>query len=237
MGGGVAVMDVINPGLYPEILEFGSLSSAMTVEANRSGLGLGRVCGQSETGPGLISTAQVDSSRGRVLVWLDESTRTFFVGIQERRFVWAEGATGDLAALVAASAAWRNGMLVGEFAERFSFMVLTRLAKAREAGDPISTQWDWLLNSDVFEEERPLVEATHADTRFHRLFPNLSHGTLRLSTNLGVQGCREIHITPLGGGLYRVEDTVLPDSTSTVDSLTEAVVVAAALFDRGSDSE
>lgn len=225
-------MGMINFDLYPEIRDAGSLSSAMAEEANKAGLDLIGVRSQSEVGSGVISTAQVDSSRGKVLVWLGESTRTFFVGIQEGRFVWAEGATDDLASLVAASVAWRDGMLVGEFAENFPFMTLTRLAKAREAGDPVPAQWSWLLNSEIFEEERPLVEAAHAEDRFRRLFPNLSHGTLRLSTNLGVQGSREIHITPLDGGRYHVVDTAVPGSSSDVGSLIEAVVAAAEFLDR-----
>ncbi|MFE2597004.1 DUF6193 family natural product biosynthesis protein [Streptomyces sp. NPDC059396] len=234
---GVALMGMINFDLYPEIQDAGSLSSAMTEAADKVGLDLAGVRSQSEVGSGVISTAQVDSSRGKVLVWLDESTRTFFVGVQEGRFVWAEGATDDLADLVAASVAWRDGMSVGEFAENFPFMTLTRLAKAREAGDPVPAQWDWLLNSEIFEEERPLVEAAHVEYRFRRLFPNLSHGTLRLSTNLGVQGSREIHIKPLGAGRYRVEDTSVSGSSFDAGSLMEAVVTAAEFLDRGPDLE
>ncbi|MFF4657182.1 DUF6193 family natural product biosynthesis protein [Streptomyces sp. NPDC001381] len=232
---GVALIGMINFDLYPEIQDAGSLSSAMAEAADKVGLDLAGVRSQSEAGSGVISTAQVDSSRGKVLVWLGESTRTFFVGIQEGRFVWAEGATDDLADLVAASMAWRDGMSVGEFAENFPFMTLTRLAKAREAGDPVPAQWDWLLNSKIFEEERPLVEAAHGEYRFRRLFPNLSHGTLRLSTNLGVQGSRELHIKPLDAGRYRVEDTSVSGSSFDAGTLTEAVVAAAEFLDRGPD--
>ncbi|WP_157851701.1 DUF6193 family natural product biosynthesis protein [Streptomyces monomycini] len=234
---GVVLMGTINFDLYPEIRDAGSLSSAMAEAADKAGLDLPGVRSQSEVGPGVISTAQVDSSRGKVLVWLDESTRTFFVGIQEGRFVWAEGATDDLAALVAASVAWRDGMFVGEFANNFPFMTLTRLAKAREMGDPVPAQWDWLLNSETFEEERPLVEAACTEYRLRQLFPNLSHGTLRLSTNLGVQGSREIHIKPMDGGRYRVEDTSVSGSPYDTGSLMEAVVTAAGFLDRCPDSE
>ncbi|WP_435612096.1 DUF6193 family natural product biosynthesis protein [Streptomyces sp. bgisy159] len=228
---------MINFDLYPEIRDAGSLSSAMAEVADKVGLDLAGVCSQSEGGSGVISTAQVDSSRGKILVWLDESTRTFFVGVQEGRFVWAEGATDDLAALVAASVAWRDGMSVGEFAENFPFMVLTRLAREREAGDPVRAQWDWLLNSEIFEDERPLVEAAHAEYRLRRLFPNLSHGTLRLSANFGVQGSREIHIKPLDSGRYRVEDTSVPGSSFVAGGLMEAVVSAAEFLERGPDLE
>ncbi|WP_143667122.1 DUF6193 family natural product biosynthesis protein [Streptomyces sp. ms184] len=230
-------MGIINYDLYPEIRDAGSLSSAMTEAAGRAGLDLSGVRSQSEFGSGLISTAQVDSSRGKFMVWLDESTRTFFVGIQEGRFVWAEGATDDLTDLVAASMAWRGGMPVGEFAESFPFMTLTRLAEARETGDPVPAQWDWLLNSEIFEEERPIVEAAHVEYRLRRLFPNLSHGSLRLSTNLGVQGSREIHINPLVSGRYRVEDTSVSSSSLETGSLMEAVAAATEFLDRGPDLE
>ncbi|SCK35368.1 hypothetical protein YUYDRAFT_04175 [Streptomyces sp. ScaeMP-e48] len=111
-------------------------------------------------------------------------------------------------------------------------MTLTRLARDREAGNSIPAQWDWLLTADVFHEERPMVETVHSDGRFTDLFPNLSHGTLRLSTNLGVQGSREIHICPLGKGLYCVEETTQVDSKSIAASLTEAVEIAAELLSR-----
>ncbi|MFT9786043.1 DUF6193 family natural product biosynthesis protein [Streptomyces rhizosphaericola] len=225
-------MNEINPELYPDVLEQGSLVSAMTAAAREHGLDLGSVCSQSEVAPGLLTTAEVDSSRGRFMVWLGGQSRTFFVGIQERRFIWAEGATDSLNALVAAAAAWRDGMRVGDFAKKFPFMTLTRLARDREAGNSIPAQWNWLLTADTFEEERPMVKIVHSDGRFTALFPNLSHGTLRLSTNLGVQGAREIHICPLDEGLYRVEDTQQAGSRSTASSLTEAVEIAARFLSR-----
>jgi hypothetical protein len=61
-------MGMINFDLYPEIQDAGSLSSAMTEAADKVGLDLAGVSSQSEVGSGVVSTAQVDSSRGKVLV-------------------------------------------------------------------------------------------------------------------------------------------------------------------------
>lgn len=217
----------INGDLYPDIAAMGGLISAIEAGAREKGIDLGRVYSEYTSGPGLLVTAEVDSSRGRISVSLGDLSRAFHLGIRENRFIWADGVTEDLDELVVACAAWRDGTPVEEFAERFPFMTPGRLARARETGDSTPAQWKWLRTSEVFTEERPLVEAFHADGRFNDLFPNLSHGTLRLSTNYGIQGSREIQVTPTSGGAYRVEDTAAPGPGRHASSLEEAITAAA----------
>ncbi|WP_371617574.1 DUF6193 family natural product biosynthesis protein [Streptomyces sp. NBC_00454] len=217
----------IKGDLYPDIVTMGGLISAIEAAARKKGVDLSRVYSQYESGPGLYVTAEVDSSRGRISVSLDDRSRAFHLGIQENRFIWADGVTEDLEEVVAACSAWRDGTPVEEFAEEFPFMTPGRLARARETGDSTQAQWKWLRTSEIFTAERPLVEAFHADGRFHDLFPNLSHGTLRLSTNFGVQGAREIQVIPTSGGTYRVEDTAAKISGRLAASLEEALAAAA----------
>ncbi|MBT1105684.1 MULTISPECIES: DUF6193 family natural product biosynthesis protein [Streptomyces] len=220
-------MGVIDENLYPDIASMGGLISAMETVARREGLNLGGVYSQYTSGPGLFITAEVDSNRGRISVSLGGGDRTFFLGIHQPGFTWADGATGDFRVLVEAVAAWRAGMAVDEFVGKFSFVTLGRLARSLEGGDPIAAQWDFLRKSEVFVAERELIDSVYADDRFRRLFPALSHGTLRLSTDrLGAQGAREIHISPLVGGSYRVEDTA-SSIAKVAASLKKALAAAA----------
>ncbi|WP_425264218.1 DUF6193 family natural product biosynthesis protein [Streptomyces caeruleatus] len=77
---------------------------------------------------------------------------------------------------------------------------------------------------------RPLVEAAHRDGRLRGLYPYLSHGMLRLSTELGRQGAREIQICPVTGGSYRVEDTASGGGVRNAVTLAEAIDSAADLL-------
>ncbi|QIP84561.1 hypothetical protein GLX30_11575 [Streptomyces sp. Tu 2975] len=220
-------MSAIDSGLYPDVSAMGGLTDAIVSIARRRGIDVGAVVDPASSPAGESVTAELESGRGTMHVSLGTESRTFFLGIYERRFVWAEGATDDLESLVDAVAAWRGGMLVGDFAGRFPFMVPGRLARAREEGDVTRAQWDRLCTAEVYADERSLVTAFHEDGRFHRLFPNLSHGVLRLSFGDGVQGARELHVVPMGGGPYRVIDTQQVESAEVVASLDEAVAVAA----------
>ncbi|MBT2480361.1 DUF6193 family natural product biosynthesis protein [Streptomyces sp. ISL-94] len=217
----------IKGDLYPDIVAMGGLISAMEGVARKKGIDLGRVYSQYTSGPGLFVTAEVDSSRGRISVSLGDWSRAFHLGIQENRFIWADGVTEDLEEVVMACTAWRDGTPVENFAEKFHFMTPGRLARARETGESTPAQWKWLRTSEMFAEERPLVEAFRADGRFNDLFPNLSHGTLRLSTNYGIEGSQEIHVIPTPGGTYRVEDTAAPGPGRLAASLEEALAAAA----------
>lgn len=218
-------MDALDPGLYPDILAAGGLISVMELTAGKKNLDLGRLYSHYASGPGLLATAELDSSRGRASIQLGSQSRTFYVSIQGQGFTWAEGATDDLDDLIEALAAWRDGVSVDDFAGRFPFMTLGRLARAHESGDPASAQWNWLRTDEEFSEERPLVEAAYTDGRFGHFFPTLSHGTLRLRSVHRQRGDREVSITPVVGGFYRVENHRLLDPR-VVDSLKEALAVA-----------
>ncbi|MFF8844447.1 DUF6193 family natural product biosynthesis protein [Streptomyces sp. NPDC015127] len=220
-------MNAIDSDLYADVLAMGGLAESIESVARSRGVDVGRVAGQGSSGAGQSVGAELESSRGTLHVSLGTESRTFFLGIYERRFVWAEGATEEVDELVDAIAAWRGGMPVDDFAGAFPFMTPGRLARARESGDVTRAQWDWLCTAEVYADERSLVAAFHADGRFHRLFPNLSHGVLRLSFGNGVQGARELHIEPLGSGAYRVADTDHAEPAEVVASVGEAVAAAA----------
>ncbi|MFC5145817.1 DUF6193 family natural product biosynthesis protein [Streptomyces aureoversilis] len=218
-------MDPLETGLYPDIVATGSLISVMELTAGKKNLDLGRVYSHYASGPGQVTTAELDSSRGRISIQIGSQSRTFYVAIQGQGFTWAEGATDDLDNLIEALTSWRAGISVDDFAGRFPYMTPGRLARAHESGDPALTQWNWLRTAEEFSEERSLVEAAYVDGRFDGLFPTLSHGTLRLSSAQRLQKAQEVCITPLSGGSYRVENVRLP-VPKIVDSLREAFTAA-----------
>lgn len=218
-------MDSLDAGLYPDLLAAGGLISAMGLASAKKGLDLGRLYSHYASGPGLLATAEMDSSRGKASIQLGSQSRTFYVAIQGQGFTWAEGATDDLGDLIEALTAWRDGISVDDFTGRFPFMIPGRLARAHERGDSVPAQWNWLRTAQEFSEERPLVEAAYSDGRFGYFFPTLSHGTLRLRSVRREQGDQEVSITPLSGGSFRVEIPQLFDPT-VVDSLKKALTVA-----------
>lgn len=224
--------EAIKGDLYPDIAAMGGLISAVEETARKKGVELGRVHSQYTSGPGLFVTAEVDSPRGRISLSLGDWSREFHIGIRENRFIWADGVTDNLEELVGACAEWRSGTPVENFTEKFPFMTPGRLARAREANESTSAQWTWLRTSEAFTEERLLVETFHEDGRFNDLFPNLSHGTLQLSTNYGMPGSREMHVTPTPGGTYRVEDSANPGPGRFAASLEEALTAVAASLSR-----
>jgi hypothetical protein len=226
---GFASVDEVDFDLYPDIQAAGGLIAALELTAAKNGFDLGELYSHYTSGPGRYTTAESNSSRGRISVQLDGQSRTFYLAIQGDGFTWAEGATDDLGGLAEALAEWHAGVSVDEFAAKFHFVSPGRLARVHEASDPTLAQWHWLRTAEEFSTERPIVEAAYADNRLSTLFPNLSHGVLRLSWDRGRQGARELRIIPLAGDSYRVEDTASPDA-KIVLSLVEALATAAGFF-------
>lgn len=221
---------MIDAGLYPDLIDMGGVVSAIESIARENGLDMGRVCSQYSSGSGLYTSAEVDSDRGRVSILLGVNQRSFSVEIYGRGFSWVDGATSDLAVLVRSVAAWRGGMPLHEFAEKFPTMRPTRLAWAYDSGDPISAQWDWLRTSEDFSEERFLMNAAYESERLRQLFPYLSHGTLCLTVEHGVRSARVIRMSRIASADYRVEVSSMADSVRRVQSLGEAVSAAVDLL-------
>lgn len=219
-------MSAIDPGLYPDVFAKGGLAEAIVSVARRRGADVGKPVGPATAAGADTGTAVTESARGTLRVSLAAESRTFFLGVHERRFVWAEGATEELDPLVDAIAAWRGGMAVDDFAARFPFMTPGRLARAREAGDVVRAQWDWLRTAEVHAGERDLLTAFHEDGRFDGLFPVLTHGVLRLGFGGGDPAARAITVAPEDGA-YRVTDTGVPDPGEVAASAPDAVAAAA----------
>lgn len=226
-------MDPLDSGLYPDILAAGSLISALKRTAESKNLDLGLVYSHYASGPGSLSTAEMDTSRGRVSVGLGSQSRTFFVAIQGKGFTWAEGATSQLDALVEALAAWRDGISVDDFSTEFPFLTPGRLAKAHESGNLVLAQWDWLRTAEEFAKGRALVEAAYADGRFDAYFPTLSHGALRLSSVQESTQSGWVRITPLSDGSFRVENGAF-NPPEVVVSLEHALAAAYTWLSTGS---
>ncbi|MBW8482528.1 hypothetical protein [Actinomadura parmotrematis] len=78
-----------------------------------------------------------------------------------------------------------DGRSLDEFARRFPFMKVSKLARVLESDDPVRAQWDWLLHDPVFSGGRELLEAACSVPVMGSLFPDLSHSVLKLTVSWG----------------------------------------------------
>ena len=228
-GRGRAV-DVIDSGLYPDVIEKGGLKLAIEHVAQAEGLDIGRIFSEYTSGAGLYNSATVDTGRGSASILLGKQRRLFSVEIYGSGFTWADGFTDDLLALTKALAAWKAGARLAEFSKEFPFMQLTRLAWAYDSGDPISAQWDWLLSEEMYAGERQLVAAAAGDGSLRKLFPYLSHGELCLTEEHGRRSARVLKIIPLRDGSYRVTDSATAGAERVAPSMQLAVVTASEML-------
>lgn len=210
--------------LYPDLAAAGGLCLALEQLAEVRGVRLTMHAESDRT------SAVVISDRGSCYVNIGSDERVFILEFHEGAFTWASGGTSDLGAVISVLAAWLNGISAKGLASAFHFMSPGLLADARDDAEIVSRMWRSLLTDEVFIEERPLVEAVFANERFRNFFPGLSHGTLRLSMDLGRRGGREVHLVPMRAGGYRIEDTHR-NVSMTEPSLEGAIHVMAAFLD------
>lgn len=214
--------------LYPDVVEMGGLAPALRTAAGRAGVDLGDI--SAPPWPDPFTTVYLSSSRGSIGVVAEPSERRFDVGFSARGHNWAQGSTADLAEVVGAVHAWREGAKLRELAARFPFMRYDRMAQAYEDGKPVEVRWDDLLSDPELDAIRPLLRAAHAHPRLRPLFPSVSHLTLAwFLRGLPSQadGAVQVLLTPEGG--YRVNAT-WDQIERVAGSVDEAVELAASLL-------
>ncbi|WP_412737382.1 DUF6193 family natural product biosynthesis protein [Krasilnikovia sp. MM14-A1259] len=128
------------------------------------------------------------------------------------------GASPDLDAVVGVVVAWLQGESASDVSTKFPFVKAGELADINDDEGLINAQWQSLLVDEYALDERALVEAAYGNEHARSLFPMLSHGALRLSTDLGCPGGRVMRIVPLRHGGCRIEDEDGP-VLATLDSL------------------
>ncbi|GIF61971.1 hypothetical protein Ais01nite_00060 [Asanoa ishikariensis] len=134
--------------------------------------------------------------------------------------VWASGASPDIEAVVAVIVAWLQGASASEVSARFNFVSAEELADIVGDEELVEAQWRSLLADDIYDAERPFLDAVYEHERARRLFPMLSHGVLRLGADIARIGGREVRIVPLRHGGHRIENEK-GHVLTTLDSLAE----------------
>jgi hypothetical protein len=215
------VSEVLDAGLYPDLVESGGLAPALRAGAADAHIDLGEI--ETEPLTGRFNSAAIGSGRGTIRILLGAEVRKFSISIGGDVHLWASGGTADLDAVVSTAEAWRGGVTLDELVARFPFMSTSALARGYERGDPVGVQWSLLLGDDGLAEVRELLRAVHSNDRLRKLMPYVSHGTLRLANDPWDRAMGEVWISPLPSGTYRVLSTGSSESRKQVGSLEEAL--------------
>jgi hypothetical protein len=176
----------------------------------------------------------ITTSRGSVFISLAAKERQFLVSIRHSPgFGWAHGSTADLGMLADMVAAWHDGISLDEFEARFEFMQLDEFARAIESETVTELQWSKVLTSDMYVWQRPVLEAARDDEVLGGLFPTVSHGTIRLRSDLygtGVVG--HLLIDRLEEDVYRITVVGASEPPFIATSMADAINFARNRSDR-----
>jgi hypothetical protein len=217
--------DSLDAELYPDLVESGGLALAMRAAAGRQSIDLGPI--HTQSGDGLFTTAELESTRGPVTISLGSEER-FFSVTMSHEFQWAEGSTTDLDQVVAVIAGWQGGMGLRELSRRFPFVHPETLALAYEDGRHLEVQWAFVLGAPNLEIAMPVLRAAHANPRLRGLFPGTSHrAVVTFDRDYANRRAGTIQISLQPEGTLTVEDVDRPDSARTVAAVDEAIELAA----------
>ncbi|GII06084.1 DUF6193 family natural product biosynthesis protein [Planobispora takensis] len=209
----------VNQDLYPELAAIGGLPGAIRAAlSKRMPFDV-----PVHPGDGRFTTAKIHSDRGIISVLLGAEKRLFYISVSTETHSWTSGSTTSLESAMEMISAWLNGASLSDLATRFPFMSYDPLAEAYEKGDPVETQWDLLLNEDIYASLRPLLWAVRANQSLRRRFPYISHGRLRLARDPLVRSLDEVWVTPLSSGAYRIETPRDPSSAAEYGTISDAV--------------
>ncbi|MFF1922003.1 DUF6193 family natural product biosynthesis protein [Streptomyces sp. NPDC058221] len=220
----------ISSELYPDLVEFGGLAPAIRSIAERDGIGVGCISPQSGRGYSRFGTAEATSDRGGITVLLTAEVRSFSIIFEGKVMPWAYGSTDNILAAAQSIGLWRSGVSLKQLHDQFSFVVYTELAQALECGDPVATQWEILLNDEMYVECASMLRKIHGNSQLRALFPFLSHGVFRLARDCSDRTAGEIWITPLRHKGYLVKSTSAVSEEREVATLDHAIEYAVSLL-------
>jgi hypothetical protein len=218
--------NVIDAGLYPDLLRAGGLAAALREIGHVIDVDLGPV--HVKSGDGQYKTALIESNRGTISILLGVEQRRFSISISGGTFSWAHGSTDHLADVARVADAWRAEVTLQELTRRFPFMNYDEVAASYENGTPIEGQWARLFADPELSEMQVLLRSAHAKPELATLFPYVSHKTLRFVADPHVRSGETMSITPTNTGLVRVEILGKSETRQEVASVDDAVEVAAA---------
>lgn len=212
-----AAAAVVDAKYYGDVLDVGSLINALYKEADKTGVDLGEIVPERTSPVSRYCTAKVSSLRGVVRASLISGERFFSLAFDNAiaDFQWGGGGTGDLGRVVAALAAWRDGVAVKDMRERFPFINFAEMGVSFEGGTMVEDAWRHLLRFSETTGRSQLVKAIYSEKKLHHLFPFFSHETLWLAFNPLDRGGAAIGIDQLPGGHYRISGDVANQQTTT----------------------
>jgi hypothetical protein len=220
-------------GLYPDIIQMGGLSAAMSALGNEHVLDLGDL--SSLPLKGKIKPALVRSENGSISVVAGMERRSFSIGISAGGHLLASGMTDSLLDVIRVADAWRKGIALQSLELQFPFMNIEPLAKAFEGGTEAAFRWGELLQDSALDEIRPLLMAVQRDRVLGQFLPSVSHLVLlRLELDSADSAAGAILISKAADRGFAVDATWVEGAANHVESI-EGALEAANLLLRDRD--
>lgn len=176
--------------LYPDVVARGSLAEALRAEA-QGRLGTSPVTPEDCTPLIFADVASTVPHREPLEIRASWSERRWSIRGKERYedATLFDGGTDDLAELVRAAQAWRDGASLTDIRRAAPFVHLTGRCEVPD-GDPgrmVEAEWQFMrrqaeeLEYDWQATYQALIEAAYAEPALRALYPFTSHWALRFS--------------------------------------------------------
>jgi hypothetical protein len=195
---------------YPDIAAHGSLALAMQDLAATHGLELGSV--RPSPLPGWVRCAAVlESEAANVELSLGMQDRVVMASCWRRGVMLASGGTPEMLRAARAAEAFLGGDSLADLHDHHSFMTLSDLALAFEAGTEVEAKWQQMIAHPEWEMSplpvHRMVLAAAEQPVLRVLFPFTSHDVLCFSRCTGYPYTWDLpKIEPTEAGSYRVWD-------------------------------
>ncbi|MEU6339707.1 DUF6193 family natural product biosynthesis protein [Streptomyces sp. NPDC046977] len=192
--------------LYPEVVEAGSLQSAIQTAVDREGLALAVELTSSPGWRYVAAMTEADDRSANVL--MADGARTFMVDCWADGVHMASGSTQNLAQVAGALHTWIQGAGVRDLVARWAFLRTWEPAEAHERGEAVPARWQMMRESAARRQDadwQDLIESAFEQPRLRVLSPGRSMFWLTFSRRAAPPICRDLPRTrPLGNGRFEV---------------------------------
>ncbi|MYX32928.1 MULTISPECIES: DUF6193 family natural product biosynthesis protein [unclassified Streptomyces] len=192
--------------IYPEVVEAGSLRSALQAAVDREGRALPVELTSSPGWRYVAAKMDADDRSATVLLAGDE--REFLVDCWAHGVLMASGSTQDLAEVAGALCTWVQGARVRELTSQWAFLRTWELAEAHERGEAVPARWQKMRESAARRQDadwQDLIESAFEQSRLRVLSPGRSMFWLTFSRRAAPPICHDLPRTrPLGNGRFEV---------------------------------
>jgi hypothetical protein len=221
--------------LYADVAAHESLAAALEVVAHAAGVTIDVVVNERQP----LYNAIVPSStplRNGLGINAGAVERVWSITGWSQGIWVISGNTGDLAEVVKAAVAWRDGAPLRDIQRAAPFVEVTRRGLAAERGPEyvVSGQWEGLLHGAEeagWPEHQALIAAAHAEPRLRQLYPYTSHWMLRFSTTTGYPFSPDVVcLTASRDSTFEVRKNWTGPAIAEATTAEEAVLLAARLL-------